>query len=127
MTLIGVGAATQLSYYYVMGELVPMKYRLFGNGFCYVFCIPGSFGPAISRAFIQYQPKVGWRGPYYVLIASNATALLCWVVFYHPPTFRMKHPTDTVTKYLKGFDWVGIVLYLGGAVLLAPIYLWAHR
>lgn len=25
MTLIGVGASTQLSYYFVMGELVPMR------------------------------------------------------------------------------------------------------
>jgi MFS family permease len=31
-TLIGLAASTQLSYYYIMGELVPMKYRFIGNG-----------------------------------------------------------------------------------------------
>jgi hypothetical protein len=40
MTIIGVAAATQLSYYYVMGELVPMKHRLAFNGLCYVLLIP---------------------------------------------------------------------------------------
>jgi len=37
-TIMGIAAATQLSYFYVMGELVPMKYRLAGNAFCYLFC-----------------------------------------------------------------------------------------
>lgn len=40
MTIIGIAAATQLSYYYVMGELVPMKYRLAGNAVCYALLIP---------------------------------------------------------------------------------------
>ncbi|ORY07019.1 fungal trichothecene efflux pump [Clohesyomyces aquaticus] len=117
MVIIGIGAATQLSYYYVIGELLPMKYRLAGNGFCYIFAIPAGFGPAISRAFVLYQPKVGWRGPYYVLIAINALALVCWVVFYHPPTFEMKHRGESKIDYVKKFDYVGTVLYTGGALL----------
>ena len=36
MTLIGIGASTQLSYYFVMGELVPMRYRLAGNAVVYM-------------------------------------------------------------------------------------------
>jgi MFS family permease len=116
MVIIGVGAATQLSYYYVMGELVPMKYRLHGNAFCYLFAIPAGFGPAVSRAFIDYSPNVGWRGPYYVLIAINALALACWVIFYHPPTFQEKHRGESKSEYAKNFDYMGTVLYTGGAV-----------
>ena len=66
-TICGIAAATQLSYFFVMGELVPMKYRLAGNAFCYLFCIPGSgVAPMISNALILHHPKIGWRGAYYV-------------------------------------------------------------
>lgn len=122
MVIIGVGAATQLSYYYVMGELLPMKYRLAGNGFCYIFVLPSGFAPAISRAFIDYSPGVGWRGPYYVLAAINALALTCWIVFYHPPSFDMKHRGESKRNYLLHFDYVGTVLYTGGAVRLLILY-----
>lgn len=119
-TIIGIAAATQLSYYYVMGELVPMKYRLAGNGFCYIFTIPGSgLAPVIAHAFILYHPKVGWRGCYYVLICVNTLSFLCWFFFYHPPTFRMKHGEHaSVLKYIKNFDYFGTVLYTGGLLIL---------
>ncbi|KFH48626.1 putative HC-toxin efflux carrier-like protein [Hapsidospora chrysogenum ATCC 11550] len=119
-TIIGIAAATQLSYYYVMGELVPMKYRLHGNAFCYAFTIPGSgLSPAIARAFIQNHPNVSWRGCYYVLIGVNTLSFLCWFFFYHPPTFRMKHGENaSVMKYIKNFDYVGTTLYTGGLMIV---------
>ena len=116
-TIIGIGAATQLSYYYVMGELVPMKHRLAGNAFCYLLQYPGSgIAPVISNAFIKYHPSVGWRGCYYILIAVNTIALACWVIFYHPPTFEMKHPGARAIEFVKHFDYVGTTLYTGGLV-----------
>jgi MFS family permease len=117
MTLIGISASTQLSYYYVMGELVPMRYRLAGNSFVYIFQLPGTgVAPVIANCFILYHPSVGWRGCYYILIAVNTLALICWVLFYHPPTFHMKHGNDRMIKYIKEFDYVGTVLYTGGLV-----------
>jgi hypothetical protein len=133
-TIMGIAAATQLSYFYVMGELVPMKYRLAGNGFCYLFCFPGSgVAPVIANAFIKYQPKVGWRGCYYVLIGVNLSSFLCWFFFYHPPTFRMKHGQNaSVIKYIKEFDYVGTALYTGGLLIFmmglnwgGTVYPWA--
>ncbi|KAF2119628.1 fungal trichothecene efflux pump [Lophiotrema nucula] len=133
-TIMGIAAATQLSYFYVMGELVPMKHRLAGNAFCYLFCIPGSgVAPVISNAFIKYQPKVGWRGCYYVLIGINTASFLCWFFFYHPPTFRMKHGQNaSLLKYVKQFDYVGTALYTGGLLIFmmglswgGSVYPWA--
>jgi MFS family permease len=61
-TLIGIGASTQVSFPIVVGELLPMKYRFYGNALIFIFCIPGSgFGPAVANAFILYT-DVGWRG-----------------------------------------------------------------
>lgn len=118
-TIMGVAAATQLSYFYVMGELVPMKYRLAGNAFCYLFCIPGSgIAPVISTSFIENHPNIGWRGCYYVLIAIQLSSFLCWFFFYHPPTFRMKHGQNaSVLEYIKHFDYVGTALYTGGLLV----------
>lgn len=180
---MGIAAATQLSYFYVMGELVPMKYRyvnhctdsrfylvhekppewhsviilsttlsniyfssyrifanciltcsLAGNAFCYLFCFPGSgVAPVISNAFIRYQPNVGWRGCYYVLIGINSASFLCWFFFYHPPTFTMKHGRNaSVIEYIKQFDYVGTTLYTGGLLIFmmglswgGSVYPWA--
>ncbi|KAF2737378.1 MFS general substrate transporter [Polyplosphaeria fusca] len=133
-TIMGIAAATQLSYFYVMGELVPMKYRLAGNAFCYLFCIPGSgVAPVISTSFIQYQPSVGWRGCYYVLIGINTASFLCWFFFYHPPTFHMKHGQNaSLVKYIKQFDYAGTTLYTGGLLIFmmglswgGTVYPWA--
>lgn len=119
-TIIGVAAATQLSYYYVMGELVPMKHRLAGNAFCYMFTFPGSgIGPVVAHAFIQHHPNVGWRGCYYVLIGINMASFLCWFFFYHPPTFRMKHGEQaSLVRYIKEFDYIGTIMYTGGLMIL---------
>lgn len=131
---MGIAAATQLSYFYVMGELVPMKYRLAGNAFCYLFCLPGSgIAPLIANAFIVYQPKVGWRGCYYVLIGIELSSFLCWFFFYHPPTFRMKHGQQaSLVDYIKKFDYVGTTLYTGGLLIFmmglswgGSVYPWA--
>ena len=105
MNLIGIGASTQLSYYFVMGELVPMRYRLAGNAVVYLSQVPGSgIAPVVATAFVTYQPNVSWRGPYYLLIGVNVVALLCWVFFYFPPDFEMKHKGGNVWEYIKHFD-----------------------
>jgi hypothetical protein len=132
-TIIGVAAATQLSYYYVMGELVPMKYRLAGNAFCYIFTIPGSgLSPVIAHALLEYSPAVRWRGCYIILVCVNFASLLCWFFFYHPPTFHMKHGNQSVLKYVREFDYVGTVLYTGGLLILmmglnwgGTVYAWS--
>jgi hypothetical protein len=133
-TIMGIAAATQLSYFYVMGELVPMKYRLAGNAFCYLFCIPGSgIAPVISTSFIQYHPNVGWRGCYYVLIGIQLSSFLCWVLFYHPPSFKMKHGQNaSVFTYVKNFDYAGTALYTGGLLVFmmglnwgGSVYAWS--
>lgn len=115
--LIGIAASTQLSYFYVMGELVPMKHRFAANSMVYLFQIPSNaLAPVISNSFIIYHPNVGWRGSYYLLICINALSLLCWVLFYYPPTFQMKHQNGSMLNYVKKFDYVGTVLYTAGLV-----------
>ncbi|KAL2208451.1 MFS general substrate transporter [Sarocladium strictum] len=120
MTVVGIAASTQLSYYYVMGELVPMKWRLAGNAVCYSLLVPLSgFAPVVSWSFVQDHPSVGWRGSFYVLIGINTASFLCWLCFYFPPTFQMKHGQNaSLLRYIKDFDYVGTVLYTGSLMVL---------
>jgi hypothetical protein len=62
--------------------------------------------------------SVGWRGFYYLLIAVNGGSLICYVLFYHPPNFRMKHRDASRIQLIKHLDFGGIVLYTGGLLLL---------
>jgi MFS family permease len=95
--LLGVATAPQLSFHFVMGELVPMKYRYLGGAFLYLFGLPGSgFGPVVSYAFSQ--SAVGWRGVYWVLLAFNGLTLILWTCFYFPPSFHKKHRDDIDSK-----------------------------
>ena len=114
--LIGVGAASQLSVVFVMGELVPMKHRFSVNAFVYIWVTPYSgFAAAVGYAFVA--SPAGWRGVYYLLIATNALAVFCWVCFYFPPTFEMKHIGKTKLQVVKDFDFIGLILFSGGFVV----------
>lgn len=76
--LVGFAAASQLSYTFVIGELIPFKYRFLSLAFLYMWAIPFSgFGPAVSYGFVQHT-KHGWRSCYYLMIAMNAASVLCW-------------------------------------------------
>ena len=70
-TLMGLGAAAQLSFYYTLTELVPIKHRFYVLTGIFLIAAPFScFGPYISRLFIV-NTELGWRWDYYAnLIAS---------------------------------------------------------
>ena len=76
--LIGFASASQLSYPFVLGELIPFKHRFLSMSFVYVWAVPFSgLGPAISYAFLQHTSHT-WRTCYYLMIAINIAAVLCW-------------------------------------------------
>jgi MFS family permease len=80
-TLIGLGAASQISVVFVTAELVPVKHRFLANGFVYLWATPFTgMGPSISYAFLVHTGS--WRGCYYLIIALNAFAVLCWTLLY---------------------------------------------
>lgn len=72
--LIGLAAAAQLSFTYVLGELVPIKDRF--AAFCALFVISApiaGFGPYFSRLFIA-RTSAGWRWDYYFSIIISKSA-----------------------------------------------------
>ncbi|KAL2754806.1 hypothetical protein ACRALDRAFT_1082471 [Sodiomyces alcalophilus JCM 7366] len=138
--LLGMASATQLSFHFVVGELLPMKYRYMGNAVMYVFAIAGpGVAPSISYSFIDRYPSVGWRGIYWLLLAINGVALVLWTLFYFPPTFAKKHQNQSegedkssIWYWIRHFDYVGIFLSSAGFVVFllglswgGTVYPWA--
>ena len=112
MTLIGLAASTQVSYFYVVAELVPMKYRFTANSLVYIFTTPGrAFAPAISESLVR-TTSAGWRGVFYILIAINAVALLCFTLFYWPPIFQEKHDSQRKFTYVYLFNYFRTFLFV---------------
>lgn len=115
--LIGLAASTQLSFPFVVGEIVPIQYRFMANAFIYLWSIPFSgLGPLVAFGFVLHT-KEGWRWCYYLMIIVNGLGVICWFLFYHPPTFRMKNRTKTRWAMVKDFDYVGFVLFTGGLLI----------
>lgn len=113
-----------------------MKYRYIGNAALYVSTYPSALGPSIAYGFIENHPNVGWRGLYWFLLAINGVALICWTLFYFPPSFDKKHRGEenaTVGYWVRNFDYVGTFLFAGGFVAFllglswgGAVYPWNH-
>ncbi|KAF2731337.1 MFS general substrate transporter [Polyplosphaeria fusca] len=116
-TLIGLGAASQLSYAFAVSELVPTTYRFIAQAWVFAWAIPSSgFAPAIAYAFV-FESSVGWRGIFYLLTALNAATTVVWFLFYKPPTFEMKHGQGRKRQFLVNFDYIGTLLFTMGLIL----------
>lgn len=104
-----------------------MKYRYYAVGCLYPFTLVSSgFGPVVSYAFVTRYPGVGWRGIYWLLLAMNCTALLCWALFYFPPTFEQKHKSDINDKmyWIKNFDYIGTFIFASSFVVFLMGFSW---
>jgi MFS family permease len=117
-TLIGLGASSQLSFPFAMGELVPVKHRFLGNAILYLSCFPFSgFGPAVANAVVLHTGP-GWRMGYWLLVIIDFLSLACYVVFYRPPTFHMKHKNDNIMNWIKHLDYIGALLFTCGILFV---------
>lgn len=57
---IGIAVAFQQSFFWVVAELVPMKWRYFANSYCYLMTTPTS--PLAARVAYSFQTYPGkWR------------------------------------------------------------------
>lgn len=110
-------AATQLSCYYTIGELIPSKYRYLMIGAINVWNLPGQgFAPVVAQSLVA--TRVGWRAVYFLLTAVNGASLICYCIFYHPPNFHQKHgQREKKMDFVKKFDYVGTLLYAAGLTM----------
>jgi hypothetical protein len=53
-----------------------------------------------------------------MMIAMNATSTLLFYLFYHPPSFAMKHDPNRKWEFIKNFDYAGTLMYALGIMLM---------
>ncbi|KAK1045105.1 hypothetical protein LTR33_015222 [Friedmanniomyces endolithicus] len=118
-TLNGIAAAGQLSFNVVIGELVPKQQRGTYNAIVLSTSIPFAvFGPPIARAFYENVPSLTFPMSYILGVAINVIAIVLYFFFYHPPTYELLHVNGkSKWKQLKGFDWIGSILFTAGLTI----------
>ena len=78
---IGIASGFQISFFWVVAELVPMKYRYIASSGLYFITFPTN--PLAAKvALTIYSNTGGWRGCFYLLIGANGLSVLCWYFFY---------------------------------------------
>ncbi|TKA78438.1 hypothetical protein B0A55_03049 [Friedmanniomyces simplex] len=95
--LIGLAAAFQISFFWVIAELVPVKWRYLANSYAYIVSIPTNPLAAKIAFTMQHTPLK--------------------YLFYHPPTFHMLHRKKLAKEILMHFDWLGLLLYTAGLLI----------
>ncbi|KAL2834391.1 fungal trichothecene efflux pump [Aspergillus cavernicola] len=120
----GMSKGFGISFFWVIGELVPMRWRFLAASGQYIYSFPGN--PLAAKVALAFQTTtvVHWRGIFYLLIATNGLAMLCWFLFYHPPSFKMLHRRQLFKDLVLNFDWIGLFLYSGGLALVVLGLTW---
>ena len=114
----GIGAAGQLSFGIIIGELVPNKYRGPAVTMVFLSSLPFAvFGPAIARLFIE-NTAAGWRWSYYLGIIISVITVILFIFLYHPPRYQQLHVEGkTQWQQFKELDFGGLFFFLAGVVI----------
>lgn len=108
--MAGIGGAAGLLYPVVIHELLPNKYRHWGQGAITLAVLPTlGFGPAIARTMIAHT-TVGWRGVYWLNVAVSGLSVILYATCYFPPNFHMINSELTKWDEVKSLDY-GVSLH----------------
>ncbi|PYH42883.1 trichothecene efflux pump [Aspergillus saccharolyticus JOP 1030-1] len=116
--LCGLAAAVQLTFTFVIAELVPNRARPVVNASIFITTLPFSaFGSIIANDFVAHT-AASWRWTYYLNMITCGLSIILLVLFYFPPGWDRKRGEQSRLEGLKKFDWIGFVLYAAGVVLV---------
>ncbi|KAH8887258.1 MFS general substrate transporter [Thozetella sp. PMI_491] len=116
--ILAIGGSVQPLYPLYCQEIVPNKYRPLSQAFLTLCILPFfGFGPVIGRLLVQ-NTALGWRASYWINATFCFASALLFFFCYFPPSFSQLNPEISKGRQLAELDFVGIVLYAGGAILL---------
>ncbi|KAF2007662.1 siderophore iron transporter, partial [Amniculicola lignicola CBS 123094] len=105
----GIGCAVQLSYPLLVMEIIPNKYRGWGQGMITLLVLPSlGFGPIVARTIVQ-NVAGGWRFTYWLATIINGIGLVLFIFFYFPPNFRELQPDKSRMREVRQIDYIGFV------------------
>lgn len=71
---IGIAVAFQQSFFWVVAEIVPMKWRYIANSYCYLMTTPTS--PLAARVAYSFQTYPGqWRNRFVLLFLRQQASI----------------------------------------------------
>ncbi|KAI9767505.1 MAG: hypothetical protein M1835_007033 [Candelina submexicana] len=115
---IGMAASVQQTLTFIIAELVPNKHRPIANGAVLLVTLPSAgLGPGFARMIVD-NTEQGWRWFYYLSIICAGSSLLLFILFYFPPNFRQLHRKTTKRAELEKLDYVGLIMFTGGLIIL---------
>lgn len=116
--LVGLAGAVQLTFTFVVSELVANKDRAKVDAYLFMSIIPlSSMGPAFARLLVS-NTRLSWRWNYYLNAISCGLSVVLFILFYFPPKFSQLTHNASWRSEIKKFDYGGFVLYSGGLVLV---------
>lgn len=116
--LCGLAASVQLTFTFVVAELVPNRMRPVVNAGIFITTFPfAAFGGIIAQLFITNLSQ-SWRWCYYLAIITTGLSAILFAFCYFPPGWDVKHKGQSRLDGLKQFDYGGFVLYAGGLILV---------
>jgi MFS family permease len=124
--LAGIGGAVALLYPVIIHELIPNKYRHWGQAAVTLSVLPTlGFGPAIARSMVA-NTVLGWRNVYWLNVAVSGSSAVLFFTCYFPPNFHMINSELTKLQEVKALDYGGLLLYFGGLILVLLGFTWAQ-
>jgi len=121
VSIVGVSFGNQPLLHAVVSEVLPRRWRGYGQGACAAAnslgCILGLVvGAALNRT--NDPTKEGFRNYFYMTMAIHIVAGLLTLVGYNPPpTTKQKEYRGRTMDKLKKLDWAGFVLLAAGLTL----------
>ncbi|KAF4625847.1 hypothetical protein G7Y89_g12321 [Cudoniella acicularis] len=114
---MGIGGAVQLTFTFVICELVPNKHRAYVDSALFFCIIPfAALGPILAR-LLATQTAAGWRWFYYLNIICCGASIILFTLFYFPPNYQQLHTRTSKREQFKKIDYVGMVLFTAGVIL----------
>jgi MFS family permease len=143
---MGIGGAVQLTFTFVMCELVPNKHRAYIDSALFFCIIPfAALGPVIGELtmslrdfkrlifkgrLLATKTAAGWRWFYYLNIMTCGISIILFLCFYFPPNYHQLHTRISKREQFKKIDYLGIVrkrnLFLYGLDVLIWNRLYLH-
>ncbi|KIW01131.1 uncharacterized protein PV09_07417 [Verruconis gallopava] len=127
---VGFAAAVQISYPLLVMEMVPNKYRFWGQGAISFMVLPTlGFGPLIGRVIVQnvHGSNGGWRFTYWLSAIVNGISLILFVLFYFPPAFHDLQARKSRVKQALQVDYAGFGIYACAIVCLLLALTWGGQ
>ncbi|KAN0088989.1 siderophore iron transporter [Hyaloscypha variabilis] len=121
---VGLSGAVANLYPLLVQELMPNKYRGYGQAAVTLAMVPTlGFGPLIARSLVTYT-ALSWRWCYWLNVIVTGLAIILLATCYFPPNFHQLNTNMTKMQEFKQLDYGGFVLYCAGLILILLGFSW---